>query len=114
MPIARSKDMAAGLGYSPAMSEPYGLPVDLASAKKAAAAALEEARGNQWQMAVAVVDPNGTLTYFEKMDGTQLGSVQVSADKARSAALFKRPTKVFQDAIASGGEGLRFLKLTGA
>jgi len=96
------------------MSEPYGLPVDLASAKKAAAAALEEARGNQWQMAVAVVDPNGTLTYFEKMDGTQLGSVQVSADKARSAALFKRPTKVFQDAIASGGEGLRFLKLTGA
>jgi uncharacterized protein GlcG (DUF336 family) len=96
------------------MSEAYGLSVDLASAKKAAAAALEEARGNQWQMAVAVVDPNGTLTYFEKMDGTQLGSVQVSADKARSAALFKRSTKVFQDAIASGGEGLRFLKLTGA
>jgi len=96
------------------MSEPYGLSVDLASAKKAAAAALEEARGNQWQMAVAVVDPAGNLVYFEKMDGTQLGSVQVSADKARSAALFKRSTKVFQDAVAGGGEGLRFLKLANA
>jgi glc operon protein GlcG len=96
------------------MSEPYGLSIDLAGAKKAAAAAVDEARGNQWQMAVAIVDPAGNLVYFEKMDGTQLGSVQVSADKARSAALFKRSTKVFQDAVAGGGEGLRFLKLANA
>ena len=96
------------------MSEPYGLSIDLAGAKKAAAVALDEARSNQWQMAVAVVDPAGNLVYFEKMDGTQLGSVQVSADKARSAALFKRSTKVFQDAVAGGGEGLRFLKLAHA
>jgi len=65
-------------------------------------------------MAVAVVDPSGNLTYFEKMDNTQLGSVTVSIDKARSAALFKRPTKVFQDTLAAGGEGLRVLRLAAA
>ena len=96
------------------MSEPYGPSIDLAAAKTTAAAALDEARKNQWQMAVAVVDPSGNLTYFEKMDGTQLGSVTVSIDKARSAALFKRPTKVFQDTLAAGGDGLRVLRLTAA
>jgi len=96
------------------MSEPYGPSVDLAAAKKTAAAALDEARRNQWQMAVAVVDPSGNLTYFEKMDGTQLGSVAVSIDKARSAALFKRPTKAFQDTLAAGGDGLRVLRLAAA
>jgi uncharacterized protein GlcG (DUF336 family) len=96
------------------MSESYGPSIDLAAAKTTAAAALEEARKNQWQMAVAVVDPSGNLTYFEKMDGTQLGSVTVSIDKARSAALFKRPTKVFQDTLAAGGDGLRVLRLTAA
>ena len=96
------------------MSEPYGPSVDLAVAKTTAAAALDEARKNQWQMAVAVVDPSGNLTYFEKMDGTQLGSVTVSIDKARSAALFKRPTRVFQDTIAAGGDGLRVLRLAAA
>jgi len=96
------------------MSEPYGPSIDLATAKTTAAAALDEARKNQWQMAVAVVDPSGNLTYFEKMDGTQLGSVTVSIDKARSAALFKRPTKVFQDTLAAGGDGLRVLRLAAA
>jgi glc operon protein GlcG len=65
-------------------------------------------------MAVAVVDPNGTLVYYEKMDNTQLGSANVAIDKARSAALYKRPTKAFQDALASGGAGMRVLGLQGA
>ena len=65
-------------------------------------------------MAVAVVDPSGTLVYYEKMDNTQLGSAKISIDKARSAALFKRPTKAFQDALAGGGNGLRVLGLEGA
>ena len=56
----------------------------------------------------------GDLVYFEKMDGTQTGSVRVALGKARSAALFKRPTKVFQDVVAAGGEGLRILGLEGA
>lgn len=93
---------------------PYGLSINIESAKKAAAAAIGEARKNNWTMAVAIVDPGGYLVYFEKMDGTQTGSVDVSIEKARSAALFRRPTKLFQDGVAAGGEGLRLLRLTGA
>jgi uncharacterized protein GlcG (DUF336 family) len=48
------------------------------------------------------------------MDDTQNGSVEVSISKARSAALFKRATKVFQDGVAGGGAGLRILTLNGA
>lgn len=96
------------------MPNPYGPPVSLDDAKKAAAAAMAEARKNNWKMAVAVVDPNGDLVYYEKMDNTQLGSSQVSISKARSAARFKRPTKAFQDALAAGGAGLRILGLEGA
>jgi len=93
---------------------PIGPPVNVETAKKAAAAALAEARKNGWLMVVAVVDPNGTLVYYEKMDNTQLGSAEVAIDKARSAALYKRPTKAFQDAVAGGGAGLRVLGLKGA
>ncbi len=93
---------------------PYGPPVSVETAKKAAAAALTETRKNNWNMAVAVVDPSGNLIYYEKMDDTQLASAKISINKARSAALFKRPTKAFQDALAGGGIGLRVLGLEGA
>src|SRR5436190_11343443 len=96
------------------LPNPYGTPVSLEDAKKAAAPAIAEARKNNWLMAVAIVDPSGNLVYFEKMDGTQIGSVTVAIDKARSAAMFKRPTKAFQDTLATGGEGLRVLKIQGA
>ena len=92
----------------------YGLAIGIEQAKKAASAALAEARTNGWIMAVAVVDPAGLLVYFEKMDDTQNGSVAVAQAKARSAALFKRPTKAFQDTLAAGGEGLRVLGLEAA
>jgi glc operon protein GlcG len=65
-------------------------------------------------MAAAIVDNAGNLVYFEKMDNTQIGSVNVAIEKARSAALFKRPTKAFEDALASGGGGLRVLGVPGA
>jgi glc operon protein GlcG len=65
-------------------------------------------------MAVAVVDVSGTLIYFEKMDNTQLASANIAVEKARSAALLKRPTKALQDALAAGGDGLRILGLPGA
>lgn len=96
------------------LPNPYGPPISLEAAKKAAAAALAEAVKNHWIMAVAVVDPSGTLVYYEKMDNTQTGSAQVSISKARSAALYKRPTKALQDALASGGAGLRVMALEGA
>src|SRR5438874_6317178 len=96
------------------MAESYGMPIGVEAAKRAAAAALAEARKNHWTMAAAVVDPSGTLVYFEKMDDTQNGSAKVAIDKARSAALFKRPTKAFQEAIAGGGAGIRFFAIRGA
>jgi glc operon protein GlcG len=105
----------AALGTEAQMlPNPYGPPISLENAKKAAAAAMAEAAKNHWNMAVAVVDPNGTLVYYEKMDNTQIGSANVAVDKARSAALFKRPTKAFQDALASGAAGMRVLGLEGA
>ena len=93
---------------------PYGSPVSVETARKAAAAAVAAAHKNNWYMAVAVVDPSGDLVYYEKMDNTQLGSAKVAVNKARSAALYKRPTKLFQDAVAGGGVGLRILGLEGA
>ena len=92
----------------------YGSSIGLEMAKRLAAPAIAEARKNQWTMAVAIVDISGGLVYFEKMDDTQNGSVEVSISKARSAALFKRATKVFQDGVAGGGAGLRILTLKGA
>jgi glc operon protein GlcG len=92
----------------------YGPSISLELAKIVAAAATAEARKNNWPMAVAIVDTAGTLVYFEKMDDTQTGSARVAIRKARSAALFKRPTKAFQDVLAAGGIGLRVLSLEGA
>jgi len=93
---------------------PYGTSISPDAAKKVAAAAIAEARKNNWAMAVAIVDTGGYLVYFERMQDTQLGSVDVSIEKAKSAALFRRPTKSFQDTVAAGGVGLRMLGLKGA
>jgi glc operon protein GlcG len=101
------------LGTSAQMPNPYGAPITLEQAKKVAAPAMAEAAKNNWNMAVAIVDPSGNLVYYEKMDATQLGSANLAIEKARSAALFKRPTKTFQDALAGGGDGLRVLKVPG-
>jgi len=96
------------------MPNPYGLPISLENAKKAAAAALAEMHQNNWTMAVAITDTSGNLVYFERIDGTQVASSAVAINKARSAAIYKRPTKAFQDALAAGGDGLRILHLEGA
>jgi len=106
--------MLMSFGALAQMPNPYGAPISLESAKKAAAAAAAEARKNNWNMAIAITDIAGDLVYLEKMDATQTGSVMIAVDKARAAAQFKRPTKVFQDVVASGGGGLRILGLRGA
>src|SRR4029078_1232586 len=92
----------------------YGPAIMAEQAKTIAAAAVAEAKKNQWTMAIAIVDTAGDLVYFERMDYTQVGSVDIAQAKARSAARFKRPTKAFQDALAAGGEGWRILSLNGA
>lgn len=96
------------------LRNPYGPPIDAETAKRIASAAVAEARAHGWNMAVAIADPNGDLVYFEKMDATQIGSIKVAIAKARSSALFKRATKVFENALAAGGEGLHVLALEGA
>jgi glc operon protein GlcG len=100
--------------FAPPPHIPYGLSVSTESAKNAAAASIAEAQKNNWKMAIAIVDTGGYLVYFEKMQDTQTGSIELAIEKARTAALFRRPTKVFQDGVAAGGEGLRLLRLTGA
>ena len=106
--------LLACAAFADAQTMSYGTPITADTAKKIAAPAIAEARKNQWTMAIAIVDTAGELVYFERMDDTQLGSVDVAISKARSAARFKRPTKAFQDALAAGGEGLRILALDGA
>ena len=63
---------------------------------------------------MAVVDTAGYQVYCERMQDTQLASVEIAIEKAKSAALFRRPTKAFQDTLAGGGEGLRIFGLAGA
>jgi len=89
---------------------PYGAPIGLDDAKKAAAAAIEEVKKLGAPNAIAIVDHGGFLIYFERMDNTQLGSVEIAIDKARSAALFRRPSKVFEDALAGGRNAILALR----
>ena len=77
----------------------YGTAVDVTGAKKIAAAVLAECAKNQWNVAVAVVDNHGFLVYFERMNNTQTGSVEIAVGKAKSAAMYRRPTRAFMDAI---------------
>ncbi len=92
---------------------PYGAPIGIESAKKIAAGCVVEAGKHGWSMAIAIVDGSGYLVYFERMPNTQLGSVDVAIDKARSSALFRRPTSAFQATLAAGGDGARVLGLKG-
>jgi len=81
---------------------PYGPSITLEKAKAVVAAAVAEAAKHKWKLNIAVVGPAGDLKYFERMDDAQLGSVEISQDKARASARFRRPTKAFADAINGG------------
>lgn len=80
----------------------YGTAINLEVAKKVAASAAQEARKNNFSMAIAIVDTGGHLVYFEKQDDTQIASIEVALAKARSANNFKRPTKALEDAVNGG------------
>jgi uncharacterized protein GlcG (DUF336 family) len=81
----------------------------MAAAKKAMAAAEAEATKNNWGVAIAIVDSGANLVMLQRLDNAQLSSVRIAEQKARTAAEFRRPTKVFEDAVAGGGIGLRVL-----
>ncbi len=91
----------------------YGPTIDIATAKKVAAAAVAEATKNNWPVAIAIVDTHGFLVYFEKVDDTQSGSIQIAVEKARTSAMTRRATRVFTETIAKGGGGLAILGLPG-
>ena len=74
----------------------------LEDAQRITAAAQSKATENNWNVVVAVVDDGGHLIALARMDGTQKGSVRVAEQKARTAVLFKRSTKVFEDAVLQG------------
>jgi glc operon protein GlcG len=74
----------------------------LAAAKKMAAAAEAEAVKNNWRMVIAVVDDGGHLIYLERTDEALVGSIEVAIQKAKSAVMFRRPTKAWEDAVAGG------------
>lgn len=88
---------------------PYGPPISLADAKAVAAAAQTEAERRGWPMVIAVLDSTGHLAVLYRLDQANLGSVAIAQDKAKTAVEFRRPTKVYESAVAGGGLGLRLL-----
>jgi glc operon protein GlcG len=93
---------------------PYGPAITLEQAKEVMAGAEAEAQKNNWFVVIAIVDTGGNLVSLQRLDNTQFGSIEVARQKAWSAAAFRRPTKVFQEAVAGGGANLRILRLEGA
>jgi glc operon protein GlcG len=106
--------MLAGAPAKAAGHLPYGNPITLAQAQKIAAAARAEAAKNHWEETIAIVEPNGQLVYYAKMDDTQYGSMKVALNKATSAAMFRQPTKLFHDLLAKGPQFNYLLALEGA
>ncbi|MCX6135382.1 MAG: heme-binding protein [Ignavibacteriales bacterium] len=93
--------LAIGLSRSDAQVATKKI-ITLELAKKIAAAAEVEARKNNWTVFVAIVDDGANLVYLQRMDNTQIGSLEVAIQKARTAISFKRPTKSYEDAVAGG------------
>jgi uncharacterized protein GlcG (DUF336 family) len=102
---------AAAPPAAPLMS--YGPPITLEKAKKAMAAAEDEARKNNWPVAISIVDSYGHEVLFTKLDNTQHGSIRIAKGKATTAVDLRRTTKAVEDVIAAGGAGLRFLSVPG-
>ena len=102
-PAAAQTRPAPPAAQAPPQGQPtYGEPVTLAVARRIAEAAEAAARERGFLLAFAIVDPAGGLVLFHKMDGTQNGSIEVAIAKARTSALFRRPTRAFSDSVAAG------------
>ena len=87
----------------------YGPSVTTATAKKIAAGVIAECQKNKWNVAVAIVDTHGSLVYFERMEDTQTASMDIAIMKAKAAATYRRPTRVFADVIAKSGPAIMTL-----
>jgi glc operon protein GlcG len=81
---------------------PYGLSIGLEKAKQVMAAVEAEAKKRNWKMNIAVVDTNGELVHFSRMEGAQIASVPISIGKARTSARFRRESRLFFNAYETG------------
>lgn len=93
---------SAAIAFAQEPRPPYGPDIGLEAAKKILAGAIAEARKNNWNVAVAIVDNHGFLISYERMDDTQTASAQIAVEKARTAAMFRRSTAAFEEAIRGG------------
>ncbi len=94
--------LLASLSATAQQRPPYGAGINLETAKKVGAAAVAEARKNNWNVAIAIVDNHGLLVYYEMLDDTQTASATIALEKARTSATYRRPTKELEDGIAGG------------
>lgn len=91
---------------------PYGLSISVEQAKKAMGAAEAEARKNNWQVVISIVDTGGHLVMLQRLEA-QNASVDIATGKARTAVNFRRPTKALEDSLAANGSALRILAVPG-
>jgi len=111
------RDIALGVGlaaltgaaWAQDQRPDYGPNVNIAQAKKVAAGVIAECTKNHWNVAVAIVDTAGGLVYFERMENTQTASLDIAIMKARAAATYRRPTRVWADVIAKTGPAVMTL-----
>lgn len=103
--------VVAGTTMAQQMPNPYGPNINLATAKKVAAAAAEEAAKLKINVVIAIVDTGGNIVYLERFDVVQWGSAKLALHKAKCSVQWKRPTKALEDTIAKGN--MNYLTLDG-
>jgi uncharacterized protein GlcG (DUF336 family) len=101
----------SGVAVAQQMPNPYGPNINLATAKKVAAAAAQEAIKMKINVVIVIVDTGGNLLYLERFDVVQYGSIDAAVHKAKCSVAYKRPTKAFEDLI--GGGKMAYLTLDG-
>ncbi|WP_137718269.1 GlcG/HbpS family heme-binding protein [Methylobacillus flagellatus] len=103
--------LSLGLAAQPsAQTRPdYGPDITVEAARKIATAAVAACKANNWKVAVAIVNTHGSLVYYERMDNTQSASARVAVDKASAAAMYRRSTREFAEAVAGGNPAMMSL-----
>lgn len=106
--------LVAGFATSGVLAQtgpaPYGAPINIEQAKKAMVAAEAEARKNNWQVVISIVDSGGHLVMLQRLEA-QTGSIEIATGKATTSAALRRPTKAIEDSLAPGGSALRILSV---
>ena len=103
--------LAAAAARAQTTPPPYGPPIGIEGARAVMTAAESEAAKNNWAVVISIIDSGGNIVMLHRHNDVQLSSIEISQGKAKTALMFKRPSKVLDDAISSGGAGLRFLAL---